>query len=157
MSAYDPMKGRPAIQNAARRAAGWGDQAFALDVMARTLWGEARGEGEDGMRGVACVILNRAARPGWWGRSVAEVCLKPHQFSCWLEQDPNRAALLQVTEEDVSFALALRIARAALAGRLADYSFGATHYHAIDIAPAWARGRTPCVVIGNHAFYNDIR
>lgn len=139
-----------------RRAAAWSDQAFTLDVLARTLWGEARGEGADGMRGVACVILNRAGRPGWWGRSIAEVCLKPWQFSCWLESDPNRAKLLAVTVQDRSFRLAQEIARAALAGDLPDYSLGATHYHAVDIAPSWAAGRTPCVVIGRHAFYNDI-
>ena len=33
------------------------------DVLARTLWAEARGEGQAGMEAVACVILNRAAHP----------------------------------------------------------------------------------------------
>ena len=30
-----------------------------IDVLARTLWGEARGEGTAGMQAVASVILNR--------------------------------------------------------------------------------------------------
>lgn len=138
------------------RAVSWTDRAFTLDVLARTLWGEARGEGRAGMQAVACVILNRASDPGWWGRSVAEVCLKPWQFSCWLQSDPNRPKLLAVTAGERVFAQAQQIARAALAGELADYTFGATHYHVIDIAPAWAAGHTPCVLIGRHAFYNDI-
>ncbi|WP_341703854.1 cell wall hydrolase [Ferrovibrio sp.] len=139
-----------------RRAGSYADRAFTLDVLARTLWGEARGEGAAGMQAVACVILNRAARPGWWGRSVAEICLKPWQFSCWLPDDPNRAKLEAVTGDDPAFAEARRIAGAALGGTLADYSFGATHYHTVSTAPGWARGRTPCAVIGRHAFYNDI-
>lgn len=140
----------------ALRAAAYGDQAFTLDVLARTLWGEARGEGRDGMRAVASTILNRAARPGWWGRSVAEVCLRPRQFSCWLESDPNRAKLLAVDGRDRHFATALSVAVDALAGILPDYTFGATHYHALDCAPSWVKGRAPCAVIGRHAFYNDI-
>jgi len=138
------------------RAGGHADQAFARDTLARTLWGEARGEGRAGMVAVAAVICNRAARPGWWGRSVAEVCLKPRQFSCWLADDPNRAGLERVGDGDAVFVQAQEIAAAALAGSLPDYTFGATHYHAVDAAPAWARGHTPCVVIGHHAFYNDI-
>lgn len=139
-----------------RRAAGFSDQAFTRDTLARTLWGEARGEGREGMMAVASVILNRAAKPGWWGRSVAEVCLRPWQFSCWLADDPNRAKLEQVGERDPQFRLAQQIAEQALSGGLPDYTFGATHYHAVDIAPTWAQGHTPCVVIGRHAFYNDI-
>lgn len=130
--------------------------AFALDTLARTIWGEARGEGRPGMQAVASVILNRAARPGWWGRGIAEICLKPAQFSCWLAADPNRHKLDAVGADDAAFATAREIAALALAGRLADYTFGATHYHAVDTAPAWARGHVPCVVIGRHAFYNDI-
>lgn len=139
-----------------RRSAGYADQALTLDTLARTLWGEARGEGRAGMHAVANVIRNRAARPGWWGRSIAEVCLRPRQFSCWLPDDPNRAKLLRVAEDDAAFVLARDIAAQALAGGLSDLTCGATHYHAIEIAPGWAKGRTPCVVIGRHAFYNDI-
>jgi len=130
--------------------------AFALDTLARTIWGEARGEGRAGMQAVACVILNRAARPGWWGRGIAEICLKPAQFSCWLPEDPNRKKLEAADAGDAAFAQARDLAVAAMAGRLADYTFGATHYHAVDAAPVWARGHIPCVVIGRHAFYNDI-
>lgn len=138
------------------RAVGYGDQAFALDVLARTLWGEARGEGQIGMEAVACVILNRAAKPGWWGRSVAEVCLRPWQFSCWNADDPNRAKLLSVDDADPAFRLALDIAGRALAGSLPDCTGKATHYHARHVMPGWAKGHTACAMIGRHAFYNDI-
>ena len=40
------------------------------EVFAKTLWGEARGEGIIGMLAVACVIKNRINRPGWWGNDI---------------------------------------------------------------------------------------
>lgn len=41
-----------------------------VDVVARTIWGEARREGATGMQAVACVIANRVAAPGWWPSSL---------------------------------------------------------------------------------------
>lgn len=133
------------------------EDLHSLDVLARTLWGEARGEGEQGMQAVACVVLNRAAKKGWMGKTVAEVCLKPWQFSCWNADDPNREKLLKVGPADPQFKIALQVATDALAGRLKDYTFGSTHYHTTVISPKWAKGKTPVVVIGNHAFYNDVK
>lgn len=124
------------------------------DILARTLWGEARGEGTGGMYAVACVVLNRAARPGWWGNSIASVCQAPAQFSCWNASDPNRAKLLAVTAADPQFAAAQKIAAAATQGTLLDITEGADHYYAAAIpAPAWAKGRTPTIQIGRHLFY----
>lgn len=131
-----------------------------VDVLARTLWGEARGEGSAGMQAVACVILNRvkharAQEAGnfWWGNTIIQVCQKPYQFSCWNRSDPNFQKLQNVDEKDLYFATAVRIARRALAGALDDISQGATHYHAAGIEPYWARGQKPCAVIGRHIFY----
>lgn len=125
-----------------------------VDTLARTLYGEARGQGLDGMAAVANVIVNRANNPGWWGASIASVCTHPWQFSCWNEGDPNRARLLRVTDADPQFRDCLLIARAAVAGELRDRTSGANHYHATSIpVPKWARGRKPTVTIGDHCFY----
>lgn len=128
------------------------------DVMARTLWGEARGEGDRGMHAVANVILNRVAVAQargsfWWGGNVIEVCQKPFQFSCWNRDDPNLPKVKNVDENDIHFTTALRLSRRALIGVLPDLTNGATHYHERSINPYWARGRTPCAVIGRHVFY----
>ena len=128
------------------------------DILARTLWGEARGEGKTGMGAVAMVILNRAAiaqsrRGYWWGNSVIEVCQKPYQFSCWNKNDPNYKRLLSVGEDDMYFVTAQRVARRALLGFLKDPTRGATHYHARHVSPSWIKGQKPCAVIGRHIFY----
>jgi len=132
-----------------------------VDILARTLWGEARGESVRGMEAVAAVVMNRVAvarRRGrmWWGNSVAEVCRAPWQFSCWNANDPNRPKLMAVTSTDPSFAVAQRIARRAVAGLLPDPTGGATHYHARGVSPAWAAGRAPSAEIGRHVFYDDV-
>lgn len=132
-----------------------------VDVLARTLWGEARGEGIKGMEAVACVILNRvrfAKNIGgyWWGDSIIKVCQKPYQFSCWNKKDPNFPKLITVDREDLFFGTALRVARRAAAGAMKDCTGGATHYHAPGVTPNWAKDQYFSVEIGQHRFYKLI-
>jgi spore germination cell wall hydrolase CwlJ-like protein len=125
-----------------------------IDVLARTIWGEARGEPSGGMEAVACVILNRARHPRWWGGSIVEVCLKPWQFSCWNAGDPNRPKLLSVTGADPAFTAALAIADRAVRGELPDCTNNADSYVDLRVArPAWAEQNKPVAVIGNQTFF----
>jgi len=137
------------------------------DTVARTLFGEARGEGRTGMVAVACVIYNRAVIAGDYvdanGRnhplfgdgSLGSACQMPFQFSCWNQNDPNRALILEVTATDPIFLDATEIARQAEADELDDVTNGATHYYEkhMPVPPAWAKGKTPCAEIGNHLFF----
>ena len=135
------------------------DRANAIGILARTLWGEARGESREGREAVAEVVVTRANRRPihWWGMSVEQVCQKPSQFSCWLPGDPNRAKLLAVTDRDAVFRECLVIAERAVRGEVGTLAKGATHYYRAGTpTPAWARGKRPCVTIGNHKFYNTI-
>ncbi len=131
-----------------------------VDILARTLYGEARGEGLIGIEAVACVILNRVAlsksRPLWWGSSIEEVCLKPFQFSCWTPSDVNFCQLTKVDEQDALFRLCQRVAQRAAFGVLKDITHGATHYHSKAVSPAWARKLTPVYEYGNHLFYREV-
>ncbi len=130
--------------------------AKAADTLARTIYGEARGEPVRGKEAVAAVVMNRVRRARaaggsyWWGGSVEEVCRRPWQFSCWNPGDPNRAKLQAVGDDNRVFQSCQRIARRALAGTLGDPTEGATHYHAKSVNPPWARGKAPAAEIGNH-------
>lgn len=131
------------------------------DILARTIYGEARGESISGMEAVASVVLNRVAfskRHGryWWGNSIADVCRQPWQFSCWNKNDPNCRLITGVAETDLIFCICKRIAGRAVSGLLEDNTAGATHYHTKNVWPSWAKGKIPCAEIGNHFFYNDI-
>ena len=123
------------------------------EIMAKTVYGEARGEGLPGMEAVAAVIINRAKNPGWWGRTISEICLKPMQFSCWNPNDPNREKLNGDLSADPIFQVCLRIVRRALSGVLPDPTKGSTHYHALNLNPKWATALVPNVQIGHHLFY----
>ena len=127
-----------------------------IDLLARTAWGEARGDGRWGMQAVINVVMNRVKAGRWWGRSVEDVVLKPYQFSCWLESDPNRAKLLAVTTDDEQFKLAEAFAELAIDGKLTDITNGATNYHTKSVKPSWASTGQQTAIWGNHIFYKGV-
>lgn len=127
-----------------------------IEYMARTMWGEARGEGATGMRAVGHVIMNRVKSGSWYGATPKDVVLKKWQFSCWNENDPNRAKLLAVTTADSEYATALSLAKAIYAGTMPDITNGATNYLALgslSSVPSWASRMKQVASIGNHTFY----
>lgn len=132
-------------------------------MLARTVWGEARGEGLLGMAAVAWVVVNRvvAARKDrakffWWGDTVQRVCLAPAQFSCWLATDPNLEKLKAAHLGQGSFQRALAMSCLVVAGDVADPTNAATHYYADSIpAPSWTSGMAPRAYIGAHYFFRE--
>lgn len=140
-------------------------------VLARTLWGEARGEDRRGREMVANVVMNRVnldlgrdGKPDWWGEGVVAVCLMPWQFSCWLPNDANRKKLMAVTEADPVFRECVEFARQATAGNLPDRTGGATHYLNIPLVlktggklPRWATDASKRTAAhGGHTFFRVI-
>lgn len=129
-----------------------------VEILAKTLYGEARGESVAGIEAVANVILNRvkyAMHKGshWWGNSIIEVCKKPFQFSCWNKQDVNAPLLEKDLSQDPIYQICHRVAKRAIAGCLKDNTQGATHYHTLSCNPKWAHCAIPCAQIGKHLFY----
>jgi N-acetylmuramoyl-L-alanine amidase len=126
--------------------------------MALTMWGEARSEGEEGMRAVGHVIRNRwlAKR---YGAYVTDTVSQAFQFSAWNEGDPNRAAMLAIEdlpkdgESYRQWLEAKRLASEILAGRSEDPTGGALFYHTTAVNPRWAEGMTPATQLGEHLFY----
>jgi spore germination cell wall hydrolase CwlJ-like protein len=126
--------------------------------MALTMWGEARNQGEEGMRAVGHVIANR-----WQARThgtyVTDTVSAAWRLSCWNAADPNKAKMLAI--EDLprdsdgwrQWEDAKRIAAEILTGRSADPTGGALFYHTTAVAPAWSRGVTPITQIGSHLFF----
>ncbi|MEK8033816.1 cell wall hydrolase [Ideonella sp. DXS29W] len=169
----EPLRRAPAARNApmpeaVAPAVAPGSAPSDVVTLARTMWGEARGEigAIDGMCAVAHVVLNRVKRQTYWGRTVAGVCQKPWQFSCWNRNDRNLPQLMAVDATNARFAQALEQAdqlitleRTDAARRQRDDpTGGATHYHDARLSPPprWARGHAPSARIGHHLFFNDI-
>lgn len=149
-----------------------------IDTVARTIWGEARGEPIEGQQAVASVIGNRANIAAAWEAHhgvphplfgdghLASACLAHHggvyQFSCWNHDDPNRAKLIAVTDANQAFTQCQAIARALAAGHLADHTGGAIHYldevmtrKLYGHLPSWVSEMTQTAVIGSQTFFRS--
>lgn len=138
-----------------------------LHVMAATIWGEARGDGTEGMEAVARVIINRFYARKWFTGyrldngikipDIKQTCLKKYQFSCWNRHDPNFSKILRLTDTDKTFCLCKEIAARVISGKLPDFTNNATFYHTRNIFPEWAKHHSPCYETTHHLFYNDIK
>ena len=136
------------------------------DILARTLWGEARGESLAGQIAVAWTIRNRVTmdlhndgKPDWWGEGYAGVCQKPYQFSCWNRSDPNFAYLSGAKPIPFRELAQARIAAdQVIDGKVPDPTGGATHYYATTMPkpPAWVKGAKQALTLGHHLFFKDV-
>jgi hypothetical protein len=126
------------------------------ELLARTIQGEAGGEGFEGMLAVGSVIGNRVRSGRYGGYSLEDVIMAPGQFSMWNGVtgyaggegaiDPSS---IRVTPE------AYRAADAVLSGGYVDPTSGATHYYNPSVAnPAWGQARAggDWRTLGNHIF-----
>lgn len=134
-----------------------------LLTMARTIFGEARGEAEDrGRQAVGWVILNRSRSAKFRRRSITQVCLQPFQFSCWNKNDPNfnKIRSLQPGTGDQVFEKCFAAAKLVIGGQAPDPTGGAMFYYATSIKPPKWIAKSPnarmTAEIGHHRFYTGI-
>jgi spore germination cell wall hydrolase CwlJ-like protein len=128
----------------------------AIDIAARTIHGETRGEPDSARLAIADIIYNRVmAGSDRFGMTVEEVCSKPRQFSCWNPGDTGRAVLLDMSLHAPELAESVAVARDLVAGRVGNLTLGAVHHHHYRVAPGFARGRAPLARIGSHEFFDD--
>lgn len=132
-----------------------------LEILARTLECEAGGEGENGMKAVACVIMNRVnITYGEYGRlpsTIRAVVYQPGQFDCVRESlrgQVNLQNIYNMRPEQIHY----DIANWAIAGnRLTNLGFALWYFN--PFAPS-CRQNFPSQVgqfvirLGDHCFYN---
>lgn len=128
-------------------------------LLALCIYGEARGETDEGKIAVGSVVLERVRKGGWYGNSIHEVVLKPFQFSAFLERDPNYGKLVHIADqwdEEMATNTALNdcytIASGLIDGEIQE-NVAATHYHTTNIKPSWAKTMEPVATIRHHIFY----
>ena len=131
---------------------------FDVEVAARTVMGEARGEGDDGMLAVAWVIINRFKANAWYsGETIAGTCLKREQFSSWNPNDPNYSLLCNLPDTDSTLTACRNFVLEAINGMGQDPTNGSTFYHAdtMNPYPSWASQYTQMAHINHQIFYKD--
>lgn len=122
--------------------------------LALNIYMEARGELIPGQYAVAQVTMNRARN----AKGVCSTVTAKDQFS-WtrkaLVKHGNRYVLKAkyVPKEEQAWELAQHIAKYVLKHRPSDLTFGATHYHAIYVRPAWRADMERTKRMGKHVFY----
>lgn len=143
-----------------------------IDVMVRTVIGEAADEPDVGKAAVAWVIINRARlnMPHYGGNNVADVALhnaavirpsgkrRVWQFEPWMHAK-IRGYLWGIPKSSEKYKKVLSIVRNCVNGEIRDPTNGATHFLNPDIVksrtggslPSWASGDQ--IRIGTHVFY----
>lgn len=128
------------------------DRVRAQECLAQAIWYEAASESEAGQRAVAQVVLNRVAHPSW-PSSVCGVVFQGSdrttgcQFTFTCDGSLARPAVGE------SWRRARWIASQALDGTVYRPVGHSTHYHALWVAPNWARSLENAGTIGAHRFY----
>lgn len=130
------------------------------EVLVRTLLGEGRSGGVEGMTDIASVIMNRLAT-GKHGNTIEDVVKRPYQFSAWNAElpgfaaDSNYNAMMGFQEGSPEWNQALEAINAAQQG---DTVGGAMHYLTPAVADTtyWSKGVEPSISRGGHNFYTDI-
>ena len=121
-------------------SSGYGDQSGDLNLLARLISAEARGEPYEGQVAVGAVVLNRVEHASF-PNSIAEVIYQPWAFTCI-----NDGQFDQPVVES-----AYRAAQDALNGW--DPSYGAIYYFNPSTATSdWIWSRPLIVEIGKHRF-----
>ena len=121
----------------------------AQQCLALALYWEARGEGQEGMRAVTSVVLNRV-EDGRFPDTVCDVVYEGGeygrcQFSWWCDGKSDKPTNQTEWYEVNS------LAHTFLARKPQDPTDGALFYHATSIQRPWRRHLT--AQIGNHIFY----
>lgn len=119
-----------------------------VEAIAKTIYHEARGEAEYGMRAVASTLYNRAVRKGEVTvYSLYAEAKRKYQFSCWNgKRDLPKG-------KDAAWETSMEIAIELYLGNF-NPVHGHTHYYAYKKCnPKWARtAKSAGVKIGNHKF-----
>lgn len=115
---------------------------------------EARGEPLLGQIAVAKVVINRVIEQRWKD-TVCQVVHQRYKQVCQFSYACETAQLF----DPVAWRKAMTVARLTYQGRYNAYLPARlkiiTHYHTVDVSPAWAKKLYFVGQIGRHRFYSD--
>ena len=128
------------------------DRERAIGCLTAANFYEAAGEGVDGMRAVAQVVLNRVRHPAF-PKSVCGVVFEGSERRTGCQFSFTCDGSLARQPSPTGWLRARAVALAALAG-MVDVRVGlATHYHTRWVLPYWAKTLDKNAVVGSHIFY----
>ena len=122
------------------------------DCLSQAVYYEARGEGDDGMRAVAQVILNRVRHPAF-PKTICGVVYQGamQQTSCQFSFACDGSLARPV--EAWAWRRAKVVAAAALNGYVMKTVGTATNFHSLSVDPHWSANMVKIATVGQHTFY----
>jgi spore germination cell wall hydrolase CwlJ-like protein len=147
----DPVTAAPSVRAAAAMNFKRANRSDS-DCLTQAVYYEARGEGVEGMRAVAQVILNRVRHPAYPKTICGVVYQGAYQrTSCQFSFVCNGAMGAPV--ESWAWRRAKTVADAALNGYVMAAVGTSTSFHTTGVRPGWGRTMERVAQIGSHIFY----
>lgn len=134
------------------RIAGARDQSRDLECLTQAVYYEARGEGRDGMKAVAQVVLNRA-RHSAFPSTVCGVVFQGSNRSTGCQFSFTCNGAMRGAVNRAAWNRSRDIASAALSGEVFAPVGSSTHFHTTAVAPKWRNSLVRVSHIGDHVFY----
>ncbi|WP_298096085.1 cell wall hydrolase [Brevundimonas sp.] len=128
------------------------DASRDLDCLTQAAYYEARGEGRDGMRAVAQVVLNRV-RHSAFPNSVCGVVFQGAGRRTGCQFSFTCDGSMRGPVNQAAWNRARAVASAALSGAVFAGVGNATHFHTTAVSPAWRHSLVPVGQVGDHMFY----
>ena len=128
------------------------DQSRDLDCLTKAAYYEARGEGVDGMKAVAQVVLNRARHPAF-PNTVCAVVYQGSNRSTGCQFSFTCNGAMRGAVNRAAWNRARDVASKALSGQVYAAVGNATHFHTTGVAPAWRNSLVRVGQVGDHLFY----
>jgi spore germination cell wall hydrolase CwlJ-like protein len=130
-------------------------RAAESECLAEVMYYEARGEGVDGEKAVAEVVVQRTKSPDY-PQTVCGVVydgVQPDRRDCQFSFACD--GTLRRPRDAGSWQRVRVLAERIMTGdvKLSGITHYATAYHSVDVAPGWASGMVMTAQIGNHVFY----
>ena len=158
--AGDPMLRRVSLNTPFADAAGGSalrldhalDAARDLDCLTQAVYYEARGEGRDGMKAVAQVVLNRVRHPAF-PKTVCGVVFQGAARSSGCQFSFTCSGVMRGRVNRAAWNRSRDIATKALSGQVFSGVGSATHFHTTGVAPGWRNSLVQVSQVGQHLFY----
>ena len=134
------------------RITGARDQSRDLECLTQAVYYEARGEGQNGMKAVAQVVLNRARHPAF-PKTVCGVVFQGSNRATGCQFSFTCNGAMRAPVNRAAWNRARDIASAALSGEVYHSVGAATHFHTTAVSPRWRHSLVQVNQVGSHLFY----
>lgn len=124
-----------------------------LDIVVKTVLGEARPNDPEGQAAVAWVIRNRA-NSGQFPSDPAKVAKQKYQFSAWNDKSNGGNDQVNTPSSSPAYQAVAQIVQQVFDDQVPDPTGGATYYHTPAVNPSWDNNMTKTAELGGHIFFS---